>query len=66
MIIQAVAESTVTFHCESRTWKKKEIREMQKIVDQEYRYVWMKNKKGPHQKQVEERKVNMYGVRRSL
>ena len=66
MIIQAVVESTMTFQCESRTWQKKEIREMQEIVDQGYRYVWMKDEKGPAHKQMEERQVNMYGVRRSL
>ena len=66
MIIQAVVESTMTFNCEIRAWQKKEIREMQKIVDQGYRYVWMNRKKGPALKQMEEKQVNMWGVRKSL
>ena len=66
MIIQAVVESTMTFNCEIRAWQKKEIREMQKIADQGYRYVWMNKKKGPALKQMEEKQVNMWGVRKSL
>ena len=66
MIIQAVVESTMTFNCETRAWRKKEIREIQKIVDQGYRFVWMNKKRGPALKQMEENKVNMWGVRRSL
>ena len=61
MIIQAVVESTMTFNCETRAWRKKEIREMQKIVDQGYCFVWMNKKKGPALKQMEENKVNIWG-----
>ena len=39
---------------------------MQKIVDRGYRYVWMNRKKGPELNQLEERQVNMWGVRRNL
>ena len=59
MIIQAVVESTMTFNCETRAWQRKEIREMQKIADQGYHYIWMNKKKGAALKQMEERQVNM-------
>ena len=39
---------------------------MHKIVDQGYRYVWMNKKKGPALQQMEEKQVNMWGVRKSL
>ena len=66
MIIQAVVDSTMTFNCETRAWRKREIKEMQKIVDQGYRFVLMNKKRGPALKQMEENKVNMWGARRSL
>ena len=66
MIIQAVVESTMTFNCETRAWWKKEIKEMQKIVDQGYRFVWRNKIRGPALKQMVDNKVNMWGVRRSL
>ena len=56
----------MTFDCEIRAWQKKEIREMQNIVDQRYRNVWMYKKKGPALKQIEEKQGNMWGVRKSL
>ena len=59
MITQAVVESTMTFSFETRAWRKKEIKEMQKIVDYGYRFVCMNKKRGPALKQMEENKLNM-------
>ena len=60
MIIQTIVESAKAFICETRAWHKKEIREMQKIVDQGYRYVWMIKNGGSVLKQMEEKRVNMW------
>ena len=66
MIIQVVVESTMKFNSEIRAWQKKEIREMQKIVNQGYTYVQMDKKKGSAIKQMEGKQVNVWGVRKSL
>ena len=66
MIIQTVIESTMTFNCEIKAWQKKEIRKMQKVMNQGYRYLWINKKKGPALKQMEGRKVSMLEVRRNL
>ena len=66
MVIQVVVESTMLFNCETRAWQKKEIGELQRVVDQGYRYIWMDKRGGPALKQMEEKRVNMWGVRRKL
>ena len=66
MIVQVVVESTMLFNCETRAWQKKEIRELQRVADQGYRYIWMDKRGGPALKQMEEKRVNMWGVRREL
>ena len=63
MIIQAVVESRMTFNCEMRALQKKDVREMQKIEDHGYHYVGISKKKGPAIKQMEEKQVNMWGVK---
>ena len=66
MVIQVVVESTMLFNCETRAWQKKEIGELQRVVDEGYRYIWMDKRGGPTLKQMEEKRVNMWGVRRKL
>ena len=66
MIIQAIVESTMTFNYETKAWHKKEIRSMERIVDQGYRYVWVNTKGGPVLMQVEEKRVNLWAVRRNF
>ena len=66
MINQAIVESTMTFNYETRAWHKKEIRAMQRTIDQGYRYVWVNKKGGPVLMQMEEKLVNILGVRRSF
>ena len=45
-IVEASVESTLLFDCQARTWRVKEIRRLQSMVDKAYRYIWS-NKKGP-------------------
>ena len=66
MIVQAVVESAMLFNCETRAWQKKEIGELQRVVDQGCRYIWMDKRGRPALKQMEEKRVNMWGVRRDL
>ena len=66
MVIQVVVESRMLFNCETRAWQKKEIGERQRVVDQGYRYIWMDKRGGLVLKQMEEKRVNMWGVRRKL
>ena len=54
------------FNCEKRAWQRKEIRDLQRLLDQVYRYTWMDKRRGPALKQMEETKINMLGVRRDL
>ena len=61
MVIQVVVASTMLFNCE-----KKEIGELQRVVDKGYRYIWMDKREGPDLKQMEEKRVNMWGVRRKF
>ena len=55
MIIQAIVESTMAFNYETRAWHKKEIRSMERIIEEGYRYVWVNTKGGPVLKQMEEK-----------
>ena len=66
MIVQMVVESTMLFNCETRAWQKKEVRELQRVIDQGYRYIWMDKRGGPALKQMEGKRMNMWGVRRAL
>ena len=66
MIVQMVVESTMLFNCETRAWQEKEIRELQRAVDQGYRYIWMDKRGGPALKHMEGKRMNMWGVRRAL
>ena len=66
MIVQMVMESTMLFNCETRAWQKKEVRELQRVIDQGYRYIWMDKRGGPALKQMEGKRMNMWGVRRAL
>ena len=66
MIVQKVVESTTLFNCETRVCKKKEIKELQSVVDQGYSYIWMYRRGEPALKQMEEKRVNVWGVRRDF
>ena len=66
MVIQVLVESTMLFNCETRAWQKKEIGELQRVVDQGYRSILMDKRGGPALKQMEEKRVNMWGVRRKV
>ena len=66
MVIQVIVESKILFNCETRAWQKKEIGELQRVVDQGYRNIWMDKRGGPALKQMEEKRVNMWGVRIKL
>ena len=66
MVIQVVVESKMLFNCETRAWQKKEIGERQRVIYQGYRYIWMDKRGGPALKHMEEKRVNMWGVRRTL
>ena len=42
-IIEVVVESPVLFHCTVRPWSIVEISKLQRVLDEAYRYVWLKN-----------------------
>ena len=65
-VVQLVMESIMLLHCETSAWQKKEVRELQRVVDQEYRYICMDKRGGPALQQTEEKRMNMWGVRRDL
>ena len=60
MVIQVVVEATMLFNYETRAWQKKEIGELQRVVNQGYRYILMDKSGGPALKQMEEKRVNMW------
>ena len=64
-IVEACVESSMLFDCQARTWRVKEIKRMQGVVDRAYRYVWG-NKNKPPLMQMREEGKNMEDVRKEL
>ena len=64
-IVEACVESSMLFDCQARTWKVKEIKKMQSVVDRAYRYVWARGNKPPLVQMKEEGR-NMEDVRKEL
>ena len=64
-VVEASVESTMLFDCSVRIWRVGEIKRMQKVVDRAYRYIWSSKNKPPLM-QMEEERVNMVDVRRTL
>ena len=57
-IVEMSVESSLLFDCQARTWKVKDVKQMQSLVDRAYRYIWS------DRKQAE--RVNMVDVRNAL
>ena len=64
-VVEASVESSMLFDCQARTWRVKEIRRLQSMVDKAYRYIWS-DKKKPPLVQMQEEGVNMVDVRKAL
>ena len=64
-VVQACVESSLLYDCQARVWYKKDLKRLQSWVDRCYRYVWSKGR-GQPLRQLQERGVNMFDVRRSL
>ena len=64
-IVELCVESTGLFNCGIRPWHAAEIRKLQRYVDKLYRYVWSDKKKQPL-REMQEKKVNMFQVRKDL
>ena len=64
-VVEATVESTGLFDCGIRPWNAREIKKLQSEVDKIYRHIWS-NKKKPPLKEMQEKKMNMYAVRREL
>ena len=65
LVIEAIVESTALFDSQIRPWHRNEVKRMQQQVDKLYRQVWSSKTKPPLI-EMEERGVNMFGVRRKL
>ena len=65
-IVEACVESTILFDCQTRPWRDREIKQLQRIADQGYTYIWRHKNGGPTKMQMERRATNLYGVRRAL
>ena len=63
--VELCVESTDLFSCSIRLWHTVEMRKLQRYVDKLYRYVWSDKKKQPL-REMQEKKVNMFQVRKTL
>ena len=61
-------ESSVLVDCTVRPWNTAKINNLQRMVDEAYRYIyiWSKKNKGPVRMQMEAEKVYMLGIRKLL
>lgn len=64
-VVEACVESSLLYDCQARMWYKKDVKRLQKWMDKCYRYVWS-DRNGEPLRQMSERGVNMYDVRRML
>ena len=64
-IYEACVEGALLFDCSTRTWFKKDLKELQSWVDRGYRYIWS-NKTGPTLMQMQRMHRNMQDVRNTL
>ena len=65
-VVEACVESTMLFDCQTRPWRERDIKQLQKIADKGYTYIWRHKNGGPTKIQMEQRRTNLYGVRREL
>ena len=64
-IVEFCVESTGLLNCSIRPWHAAEIRKLQRYVDKLYRYVWG-NRKNQPLREMQEKKVNTFQVRKDL
>ena len=64
-VVEACVESGLLFDCAVRVWQVGEIKQLQKMVDRWYRYVWSR-KTGPPLIQMQMEGKNMADVRKEL
>ena len=64
-IVEACVESTILFDCQARTWRKGEIKKLQKFMDKRYRTIWSRGNQPPLRQMQAEQK-NMQDVRNDL
>ena len=55
-VVEACVESTLLFDCHVRVWYVKELKKLQKFMDQIYRYIWSRKTKPPTMQMEEEGK----------
>ena len=58
-----IVGSTMLFDCQTRPWRDREIKKLQRIADRVYTYIWRHKNGGPTKIQMERRATNLYGVR---
>ena len=59
-----IVGSTMLFDCQTRPWRDREIKKLQRIADRGYTYIWCHKNGGPTEIQMERRATNLYGVRK--
>ena len=64
-IVELCVESSGLFNCSIRPWHVAEIRKLQRYIDKLYRYIWSNKKKQPL-REMQEKGVNMFQVRKTL
>ena len=64
-VVEACVESSLLYDCHSRVWYMRDMKRLQSWMDKCYRYVWS-NRNGAPLRQMQERGVNMWDVRKRL
>ena len=64
-IVELCLESSSLFNCSIKPWHAAKIRKLQRYVDKLYRYIWSNKKKQPL-REMQEKGVNMFQVRKTL
>ena len=64
-IVELCMESSGLFNCSIRPWHVAEKRKLQRYIDKLYRYIWSNKKKQPL-REMQEKGVNMFQVRKTL
>ena len=64
-IVETCVESTLLFDCQARTWRKGEMKKLQKAMDKRYRLIWSRRNQAPLRQMQTEGK-NMQDVRNEL
>ena len=55
-VVEVIVEPSVLFDCTVKPWNIAEISKLQRVLDETYRYIWSKKKKGANKNTNGDRK----------